>query len=138
MNIFPVINKYGKGAIVQIGTVYGPVYRVACGRALWKRVFQTIIESPFSKCVVSEISRLWGSSVFGKCSEFNVDFRYQEKNWDKVFSFWDNSIWIGCVVLSLICREYLSSAVSVLINSHKIFHSTKGVFFQLNYVHSDQ
>ena len=32
----------------------------------------------------------------------------------KAFCFGDNSIWIGCVKLSLLRREYLSSAVNVL------------------------
>ena len=28
----PVLNKYDKGALVQISTVFGPVYHVACRR----------------------------------------------------------------------------------------------------------
>ena len=67
-----------------------------------------------------------------------MDFRNAEKNWEEVFSFWDNSIWISSVKLSLLCREYLSSAVNVLTNRLRIFHSTKKNFSQLNYVHSDQ
>ena len=30
--MFTVINKYGKGAVVQIATVFRPVYHVAFGR----------------------------------------------------------------------------------------------------------
>ena len=40
--------------------------------------------------------------------------------------------------LSLLRREYLLSAVNVLINSLKILQRTKRDFFQLNYLHSDQ
>ena len=29
-----MINKYGKGAVAQIATVFGPVYHVACGSVL--------------------------------------------------------------------------------------------------------
>ena len=57
---------------------------------------------------------------------------------EKVFCFWDNSILIGCVKLSLLKSEYLSSAVNVLTNSLKILHSTKRDFFELNSLHSDE
>ena len=32
--VFTVINKYGKGAAIQISNVFGPVYYVACPRVL--------------------------------------------------------------------------------------------------------
>ena len=75
---------------------------------------------------------------FWKCSKFNVDFRNEDRNWEKVFYFWDKCIWICCFKLPLLRREYLSSAVNVLTNSLKILHSTKLDFFQLNYVQIDQ
>ena len=31
--MFRVINKYDKGAVVQIATLFVPVYHVVCGRA---------------------------------------------------------------------------------------------------------
>ena len=135
--MFTVINKYGKGSVLDIGTVFGAVFHVACGRVLWNVTFQTFIQSPFSESVISEIHSLWGSSFFWKCSKFNVDYRNAEKNWEKVFCFWDNSIWIGCVKLSLLRAEYFSSAVNVLTNSLKILNSSNIDLFQLNYVHSD-
>ena len=82
--------------------------------------------------------RLWGSSFFWKCSKFKVNFKNAKKNWDTVFCFWDNSIWTGCVKLSLLSREYLSSAVNMLTKSLNILHSTNMDFLQLNYVHPDQ
>ena len=85
-----------------------------------------------------EIHRLWVSSFFRQGSKFNVHFKNEEKNWDKLFCFWDNSISSGCVNLSLIRREYLPSGVNVLTNSLKVLHSTNIDFFQLNYVHNDQ
>ena len=135
--MFTLINKYGKAVIVHIGRVFGSVFDVACGRVLWKVTFQTFIQSPFSASVISEIHWLWGSSFFWKCSKFNEDYRNAEKNWEKVFCFWDNSIWIGCVKLSLLRGEYLSSAVNVLKNSLEILNSSNIDLFQLNYVHSD-
>ena len=76
--------------------------------------------------------------LFLKRSKLNVAFRNAEENSENVFSFWDTSIWIGYVKLSLLGREYLSSAVYVLTNSLKILHSTKRDFFELNYFQSDQ
>ena len=43
-------------------------------------------------------------------------FRKCRKNWEKFFSFLDNCICIGCVNLSQLRREYLSSEVIVLTN----------------------
>ena len=39
-----------------------------------------------------------------------------------------------CIELSLLRREYLSSAVNVLKKSVKNLHLTKSYFFQLNYL----
>ena len=61
-----------------------------------------------------------------------------QKKIEKIFFFWDNCIQIGYVKLSLLSREYLSSAINVLKNSLKILHITKRDLFQLNYLHSDQ
>ena len=41
--MFTVINKYGKGAVVQIATVFGPAYLVAFGRVIGNRIYQTFI-----------------------------------------------------------------------------------------------
>ena len=133
-----VINKYEKGTVVQIATVFVPVYHVVCWRVFWSGIFQTFIKSPIAQTVISDIHRVWGSSFCWKCSKFNADFKNEAKNCEKVFCFCDNSIWIGSVKLPLLRREYLSSAVNVLRNSLKILHSTNLDFFQLNYVQSDQ
>ena len=44
---------------------------------------------------------------------------------EKDFSFLDSCIWIGCVKLSVLRREYLPSAVNVLTNSPNFLHITK-------------
>ena len=49
----------------------------------------------------------------------------------------DNGVRIGCVNLSLLRREYLSSAVNVLKNTYKALLLTKTDFFQVNYLQND-
>ena len=47
-------------------------------------------------------------------------------------------IWIGCLKLSVLTREYLSSAVNMLGNIFKVFHITEKDFLQLSCLHSEQ
>ena len=42
-----------------------------------------------------------------------------------MFRFWDKSIWIVCIHLSLLLREYLSLAVNVLRKGLKNLHVSK-------------
>ena len=107
-----------------------------------------------SLLVTCKISRLFINtlSADGKYSLFNRDLLTQpvqmqvlqeqrtnaEKNSEKVFSFPDNCIWIGSVKLSLLKREYLSSALSLLIKSLEILHVTNRDFLQDNFLNSDQ
>ena len=66
--------------------------------------------------------------VFWKFSKFNADSKNAEKNWEKMFSFWDKSIWIVCIHLSLLLREYLLLGVNVLRKGLKNFHVSKSDF----------
>ena len=75
---------------------------------------------------------------FWKCSKFDVDLKNAIKNSEKVFCFSDKCIWIVCIELSLLRREYLSSAVNVLTKSLETLHITTSDFFQVNYLQSDQ
>ena len=54
------------------------------------------------------------------------------KNPEKVFCFWDKSVWSCCKKFSVLRQEYMSSEVNVLANSLKIYDQSKAVFFQLN------
>ena len=45
-----------------------------------------------------------------------------------MFCFWDKCIWIVCSDLSLLIREYLSQAVTVLRKGLKNFHVSKSDF----------
>ena len=42
--------------------------------------------------------------------------------------FWDKCIWLVCIHLSLVIREYLSQAVNVLRKGVKNFHVSKSDF----------
>ena len=46
-----------------------------------------------------------------------------------MFCFWDKSIWIVSIHLSLLLREYLSLAVNVLRKGLKNFHVSKSDFW---------
>ena len=61
----------------------------------------------------------------------------QEENSEKGACFLDNKVRIGCVKLSLLRREYLSSAVNVLTSTYKALHLTKTDFFRVNYLQND-
>ena len=51
---------------------------------------------------------------FWKFSKFNANLKNAEKNSENNFRSLDKCIWIGSIQLSLLIREYLSSAVNVL------------------------
>ena len=53
----------------------------------------------------------------------------KKKMENKCFVFLDKCIWIVCIELSLVRREYLSSAVNELTKSLKTFRVTKNNFF---------
>ena len=75
---------------------------------------------------------------FWKRSKFYQHFKNVEKKSGKKIFFWDDCIWICCVKLSLLRREYLWQAVNVLKNSPTILPITKRDFFELNFLHSDE
>ena len=60
-----------------------------------KRNFSNIYLTTFSLFVTWKIQNLWLPSFYSKCSKFNLDFKNEAKNWENVFCFWENCIWIG-------------------------------------------
>ena len=56
----------------------------------------------------------------------------EQSNKKKSAVFSDKSVWNCCRIFCILRQEYLSSAVSVLANSLKIYDQTKGSFPQLN------
>ena len=75
---------------------------------------------------------LWQSSFVSKCLKFDVDCRNGTKNWEKLFYFLDNCIWIGSGKFSQSWTRYLSSAVNVLTNTPKTSPITRGDISQIN------
>ena len=65
---------------------------------------------------------------FWKCSKFNADSKNAEKNSEKIFAFWDKFVWIVYIHLSLLIREFLSSAVNVVRKGLKNFPVSKNDF----------
>ena len=82
----------------------------------------------FFDSIISDMTQLWRTSFFWKCLKFNLEFK---RDWEIVFCFSDNGIWIFCLKLSLLRRKGSSSAVHVLTNSLKILHIPKRDFLQL-------
>ena len=103
-----------------------------------KRGFLDIYLTTFSESVVLKLQNVWGSSFFPKCSKSNLDFKNPAKNSEKVFSFWDNCIWIAIVIFSLLRRGYFSLRAKVLTSSPKIWHVSKKNLFKLTRYESDQ
>ena len=72
--------------------------------------------------------QLWGSSFIWACLKFNIDFKDAEKNWEKVYWFFDKWIWLACVKLLLFRRKYLSSAANVLTTVRRFCTSLRRTF----------
>ena len=53
------------------------------------------------------------------------------KNPEKVFSFWEKTVWSCWRKFCLLRQEHLSSAVNVLANDLKIYDQSNAVFLQL-------
>ena len=134
---FAVINEYDKGAVIQIPTLLGHVYHVACRRVLSNGAFWQLSNHVFGVCNF-EIQNLWGSSFLSKYLKFNLDLKNAAKNWEKVFFCRDNYIWIGIVKFSLLRTGYFSPAANVLTSSPKNLHVNNRDSFQLNWIRSDQ
>ena len=65
---------------------------------------------------------------FWKCSKFNTNSKNAQINSEKIFGFWEKCIWIVCIHLLLVIREYVSWAVNVLRKGLKNFHESKSDF----------
>ena len=77
-------------------------------------------------------------NFFSKSLNLFLDFGNVAKNWEKVFWFLDNCIWIGINKVSLLRRGYLPWAANVLTSSPTILHVNKRYFLQLNWLGGDQ
>ena len=136
--MFAGISKYGKGSVVQMSTVFWSFLRCL----LWKRALKWDFTDIYLINIIGDGNLGHISTMrvifFLKWSKFNVDFKNGDKNWKKVFCFWENNISVGSVKFSLYRRKYLLSSVNVVTNRLKNLHRTNTDFLQLNYVSSDE
>ena len=72
-----------------------------------------------------------------KSSKFNPDFKNKEQNREHFFLSYIVASELIMLKLSLLRREYLSSAVNILTNSLKVLHIAKKYFIYFNYLQSD-
>ena len=75
---------------------------------------------------------------FFKCFKFDVDSRNWMKNWERVFCFSDNCIWIRSCKFWQYWTGYLPSGVSVLTKTPKILPNTMVDIFQINFPQNDE
>ena len=115
-----VMKKSDKNAVMQILQEFGTFLHVDCERLLCKGVFRRVVYTSLWQSVISEKKWLWRWSFFSKCLKFDVDSRNGTRKSEQIFSFKDNSIWIGGNKFSQYRKRYLSLAVNVLRNMPKI------------------
>ena len=132
-----VINKYGESAVVEIETVFWPVYQLPVKRlsetGLFRHLSNHIFRSPLFPKHIS-----YGVHLFLKYFQIWCRVKKFTKNFEKVFCFLDKCTWIGRSKLSLLRRKDLSSAVGVLKNRLNTLDVTKRHSFRLNYLQNDQ
>ena len=77
-------------------------------------------------------------NLYSKILKFNVYFKNSAKNWEKLFCFSDNCIWIGNIKLFLLTTGHYSSVANMLTSSPKIWDVNKRDFFEHYFLASDQ
>ena len=135
---FTLIKAYDKGALCRFEQCLGLFTMFFVGGSSGAGLLTHLCNNVFCRPKFRKYGSYEDHLVFSKCSKIDLDFKNGEKNPRKSFCFLKILIWIGCAKLSLLRREYLSSAVNELTNSSKILHITKRDFFQLIFLHTDQ
>ena len=97
-----------------------------------------MVSGRFAQSLISEMHYVWLPSFFSKCLKFDVDSGYGTKSAEKLFRFWDNSIWIGICKFSESWTGYLPSAVNVLTNTPKFSTETREDTFGINFPQNDE
>ena len=133
------MNKYSEGAVVQISTVFCPVYCYFWKGPLKRDFLDIYLTTFFGVRQFKDVSTV-RVIFFWKWLNLNISSENgkEKKNSENIFRFLDNCLWKCCNKLPLLRREYLWSEVSGLNNSPKILHIIKRDFFNLNCSHSDQ
>ena len=135
---FTLIYKYAKDAVVQISTELRPVtmllFEGSSKTGVFRHLSNNVFRSLYLPKYMSYEDHLWFENVQ------NIIYmsKIQKKIERKVFPLRDNCIWVGCLKLSLLRREYLWPALNPLKNSPEILSIIKRDLFELNFLPSDQ
>ena len=115
--------------VIEIFRGIGKKFKVCRYAFLFISKLQVIkVRQKYLLYTSSEIHKLWSSSFFSRCSNFDVDFKNATKSREKTLCFFDNCIEIGYGKFSLLRTEYFSSTVNLLTNSPEISDMTKRHF----------
>ena len=130
-----ILPRFPECVISKINQLWGSSFFWKCSK--FKVDFENLRKNPekafcFWDNYGKRILDFWLKQTFSDSIE-NL-----RKNPEKAFCFWDNCVRIGCVKLSLLRKEYLSSAVNVLKKSYKALPLTKTDFFWHKYLPDDQ
>ena len=87
---------------------------------IWLTTFFGVLD--FGNTSAMRVTSFW------ECSQFNLHFKNVEKNSENVSFSEISFIGNGCLKLSLLRGEHLSSAVNILTNIINTLHITKGFF----------
>ena len=77
-------------------------------------LFRHLSNHAFHNLWLRKNIRYEGHLFLWKCIKFGVHSRNWAKYSENIFRFFDNFIWIGCGKFSLLRKEYLPSAITVL------------------------
>ena len=133
-----MIRKLDQSAPMDISQLLGMVSNVASQSVFWKQAFWRVVQASFSQSVIPQIHYLRRTSFLSKWLKLYVDSKNGTKNWENVFRFSDNCIWIGSFKFFQSWTGYLSSAVNMLTNNPKISPKTRGDIFQRNFPENDE
>ena len=127
-----------KGVVFRFQQYLGPTTMLLVKQSSKTGRFKHLSNNIVYSLLFWEYISCEGYLFLKKCWKFNLDLKNARNSPGKVFGFLESCIYIGCVKLSLLRREYLSSVVHVLTNSPNFLHITKRDCFWLNPHHSDQ
>ena len=116
--------KMIKALSLRLNQSFGPFTMSPVETSSETGVFRHLSKHVF-RAQESRKYRIYEGHLFTKCSKFNADSKNAEKNWEKIFASWHKCTRIFCILLSLLIKEYLSSAVNVLRKGLKNIHVSK-------------
>ena len=134
---FTVINKDVESGVIQISALFDTIYLLFVKRSSETRLFRHLPDNVFGIRNFGNTSAL-RVFFFWKCSKLYLQCKNTENNSENVFPFRDKCIWVWCVKLPLLTREYFWPAVNVSKNSPEVYPITTRDVFEFNYLYSDQ